>query len=332
MKTLKYILVATVAALVFSACQAESPALSGITAQSETLRLNYGSKARVPAWPEPWNCTDYEFTYKSANPDIASVDAYGTITTEGLGTTTITASQGSYSATVTVEVYAYTIADLIKDDLSAGLNGLWEFNKGAAMKATVGKDLVPHYPDGEGSLGPISNDGYTEETGFNKIDGAILTKKSALFELTHNLSAPSTYTFMIDAMRPSSTSANKYTTFFNRDLTNSADQYIYWRKDGRFQFGDGDHRPENTSYFSDDKWIRMVMTKDGKEKTMAVYANGGLIQKWTGADPTVAILPEGTWCLLNADNDGDDAPLYYSTIAVWDRSLTEEEVTKLGLI
>ena len=69
-----------------------------------------------------------------------------------------------------------------------------------------------------------------------------------------------------------------------------------------------------------------------KEKTMAVYANGGLIQKWTGADPTVAILPEGTWCLLNADNDGDDAPLYYSTIAVWDRSLTEEEVTKLGLI
>ena len=330
MKTLKYILVATVAALFFSACQPQSPALSGITAQSETIRLNYGSKARVPAWPEPWNCTDYEFTYKSANPEIASVDAFGTITTEGLGTTTITASQGSYSATVTVEVYAYTIANLIQDELSSGLNGLWEFNKGAAMKATVGVDLVPHYPDDEGVLGPISNDGYDEVTGFNKIDGAILTKKHALFELTHNLSSPSTYTFMIDALRPASTSDNKWTTFFNRDLTNSADQYIYWRKDGNFQFGDGDHR-SGEGYFSNDKWFRMVMVKDGTAKTMAVYANGNLLKSWTGADPTVAILPE-VKCLLNADNDGDDAPLYYSTVAVWNKALTEEEVTKLGLI
>ena len=332
MKTLKYILVATVAALFFSACQPQSPALSGITAQSETIRLNYGSKARVPAWPEPWNCTDYEFTYKSANPEIASVDAFGTITTEGLGTTTITASQGSYSATVTVEVYAYTIANLIQDELSSGLNGLWEFNKGAAMKATVGVDLVPHYfPGQKNTIGPVSNDGYTEVTGFNKIDGAILTKFCALFELTHNLSSPSTYTFMIDAMRPAS-SSGQYTTFFNPSLDNTADQYIYWRKDGRINFGDGSHRPEDYSYFSDDKWLRMVFTKDGSAKTMAVYANSKLIERWEGADPTVASMPEGAKCLLNADNDGDDAPLYYSTVAVWNRALTEEEVTKLGLI
>ena len=320
MKALKYILVAAVAAVAFSACQSNSPALSGITAQSETLRLNYGERARVPAWPEPWNCTDYEFTYKSANPDIASVDAYGTITTEGLGTTTITASQGSY-----------TIANLIQDELSSGLNGLWEFNKGAAMKATVGKDLIPHYPDAKGSLGPVSNDGYTEEMGFNKIDGAILTKQKALFELTHNLSSPSTYTFMIDALRPASTSDNKYTTFFNRDLTNEADQYIYWRKDGNFQFGDSNYRT-GEGYFSNDKWFRMVMIKDGNAKTMAVYANGSLLKSWTGADASTAILPEGTWCLLNADNDGDDAPLYYSTIAVWNKALTEDEVSKLGML
>ena len=332
MKALKYIIVAAVAAFALSSCQTESPALSGISAQSETLRLNYGSRARVPAWPEPWNCTDYQFTYKSANPNIASVDEFGTITTEGLGTTTITASQGSYSAQVTVEVYAYTIADLIQEEVSKGLNGLWVFDKGSAMKATVGTDLVPHYPDDEGVLGPVSNDGYEEVTGFNKIDGAILTKKSALFELTHNLSSPSTYTFMIDAMRPSSTSDNKYTTFFNRDLTNSADQYIYWRKDGKFQFGESTYRTDSADYFSNDKWFRMVMIKDGAGKTLAVYANASLIQKWSGVPEASAILPDGTWCLLNADNDGDDAPLYYSTIAVWDRALTEAEVTALGMM
>ena len=347
MKALKYIIVATIAALVFSACQRDNPALTGIATPAETYRISYGTRARVPAWPEPWNCTNYEFTYSSSNPEVATVDAYGTITPEFMGTTTITVTSGSFTATVPVEVYtdvpeeiwAHQIGDQIKEKYSNKLTGLWEFNIKAPMKATVGTDLVPHYPDKGGDIGPVSDDGYTKVLGFHSFDGAILTKYSACFELYHKLtqelvlgSVPgyATYTIMIDAMRPQS-SDNKYTTFFSYDPTNGSDQYIYWRKDGCFQFGgSGDYRLA-ADYFSNDKWFRMVMVKDYAGGTQKAFANGepiinlsGLtINDFTGWFPYEKVL-------LNGDNDGDDAPLYFSTVAVWDRALSDDEIKALG--
>ncbi len=348
MKTLKYIIIAAAAVLAFSSCN-KNPELKGIVAQTETLRLNYGERARVPAFPDPWNCTDYEFTYTSADPKIASVDKYGTITTVGLGTTTITASQGQYSATCTVEVYAYTIANLIQDNYKDGLNGLWEFGtpnstKEETMKATVGKDLVPHYPDSEGSLGPVSTDGFDVVTGFNGIDGAIHTRYSALFELTHNLTHGYIYTILIDALRPAEkygrrwvdekgvpqleSSSGRYTTFFNRDHTNAEDQYIYWRKpfdeEGLQVYG-GDWR-SGGGIFSDDKWFRIVIVQDAT--SIRQYANGAEILN-KAATKDSGELPEG-FALLNGDNDGDDAPLLYSTVAVWDKPMSAEEIAGLG--
>ena len=327
MKTLKYIILAAAATLVFASCN-KDPKLSGIEVPTEVIRINAGDRARVPAYPKPWNCTDYNFTYKVADESIVTVDTYGTITTRGLGTTTITASQGSYSATCTVEVYSYTIADLIQDKVADGLNGLWTFDKGSAMKATVGTDLEPHYPDTQAPRpGPVSSDGYTEVNGVNTFDGAILTKQYACFVLTHNLTSTSTYTFMIDAMRPSETSSGQWTTFFNSTLDNSADQWIYWRKDGILQFGSSSFRTGN-DYFSDDKWFRMVLIKDNASKKMYAYANGVNIGDWS-AEAWDAQVPEKQ-ILLNADNDGDDKPLYFSTVAVWNRALSADDVATLG--
>lgn len=348
MKALKYIIIAAAAALVFTSCN-KDPKLKGITAQTETLRLNYGDKARVPAFPDPWNCTDYDFTYTSADPSVVTVDRYGTITTVGLGTTTVTASQGSYSATCTVEVYAYTIANLIQDNYKDGLNGLWEFgtpngSKDDAMKATVGKDLVPHYPDSEGSLGPVSTDGFDVVTGFNGIDGAIHTRYSTLFELTHNLTHGYIYTILIDALRPAEkygrrwvdeegvehleSSSGRYTTFFNRDHTNAADQYIYWRKpfnEQGLQVYGGDWR-SGGGIFSDDTWFRIVIVQDAT--SIRQYANGAEILN-KAATKDSGELPE-TFALLNGDNDGDDAPLLYSTVAVWDKPMSADEIAGLG--
>lgn len=340
MKTLKYILFALAAVLAFSSCEKKSPTLQGI--RTEPMKIPYGLKTRVAAFPEPWDCTDYEFTYTSSDPDVASVDEFGTLTPEFMGTTTITVTSGSFTATVPVEVYtdipeeiwSYQIGDMIQDKFSDKLTGLWEFKTKTPMKATVGDDLVPHYPDARGDIGPVSNDGYNVVLGFHNFDGAILTKYSACFELTHNLSptipgAYGCYTILIDAMRPQG-SDNKYTTFFNRDMTNANDQYIYWRKDGIFQFGGGDYR-SGSEYFSNDTWFRIVMIKDYLGGIMKVFANGEPIfyrTNCTAADAAGAFFDAKL--LLNGDNDGDDAPLYFSTVAVWDKALSDDEVKTLG--
>lgn len=335
MKTLKYILIVAAAAFVLVGCNKKSPKLSGI--DFDPMTIQYGYTTFVSAYPKPWDCTDYTFTYTSANPDIVSVDAYGTVTPEWVGSTTINVSSGAYSASVPVEVvtdvpesiWGYQIGDLILDKVSDKLNGLWEFNGKAPMKATVGEDLIPHYPDSNGSLGPVSDDGYTKVLGFHAFDGAILTKYSALFELKCNLSSGTCYTFLIDAMRPSS-SNDKYTTFFSWEKTsNAADQYIYWRKDGCFQFGgSGDYR-SGPEYFSNDKWFRMVFFMDVANGTQKVFANGQKILDVASPNGT-GFFPYPDEVLLNGDNDGDDAPLYFSTVAVWDRALTDAEVATLG--
>lgn len=340
MKTLKYILITLAAILVFASCEKKSPTLTGI--RTADMRIEYGYKTSVSAWPEPWDCTDYRFTYSSSNPEVATVDEFGTITPEYMGKTTITVTSGSFSATVPVEVYTnvpeeiwgYQVGDLIKDKLSDKLTGLWEFNTKAPMKATVGDDLIPHYPDARGDLGPVSNDGYTSLLGFHNFDGAILTKYSSCFELTHHLTATipgayACYTILIDAMRPAA-SDNKYTTFFNWDITNANDQYIYWRKDGKFQFGGGDYR-SGDEYFSNDKWFRLVMIKDWLGGIMKVFANGEPIFYKTDltTDDSAGFFPYEK-VLLNGDNDGDDAPLYFSTVAVWDKVLTDDEAKLLG--
>ena len=346
MKTLKYILIVAAAAFVLVGCNKKSPKLSGI--DFEPMKIPYGYTTFVQAYPKPWDCTDYTFTYKSANPDIVSVDTYGTVTPEWVGNTSISVSSGAYSADVPVEVYTdvpesvwkYQIADLIQDKVSDKLVGLWEFNKKAPMKATVGDDLIPHYPDSGGDIGPVSNDGYTTVIGFHAFDGAILTKQQANFELKHHLTMGSrkildaldwygVYTILIDAMRPSS-SDNHYTTFFSFDPTNGSDQYIYWRKDGIFQFGGGDWR-SGSEYFSNDKWFRMVMISDYDNGIKKVFANGEpiyyktdcTVNDWGGAFPFDTVL-------LNGDNDGDDWPLNFSTLAVWDRPLSDAEFKTLG--
>ncbi len=84
-------------------------------------------------------------------------------------------------------IWGYQIGDLIQDKVSDELVGLWEFNGKAPMKATVGDDLIPHYPDSAGDAGPVSDDGYTKVLGFHAFDGAILTKDNACFELKHHL-------------------------------------------------------------------------------------------------------------------------------------------------
>lgn len=317
------ILSLSLAALLFSAsCSSDSTSVKGFTADS-SLRINFGTYVTVPVTLDPVDAEYASLTYKSSNDAVVTVDKHGTCFGVELGTATITVEGAGKTAQIAVEVYETTIGDLCQE--VSGLTGLWEFHMSDPMKATVGTDLIPHYPDSEGDLGPVSHDGYTPVQGFNSHDGAILTKYSALFELKHDTDGM-TYTFLIDAKRPSDTSDDRYTTFFNPSLDNSADQFIYWRKGGNFQVGGGGWRTDD-SYFSNDKWFRMVVVKDGPKSILKAFANGNEIGNWD--TDTGAALP-ATWALLNADNDGDDAPLFFTTVAFWNKALSDDEVKSLG--
>ena len=322
MKKIYIILSLAVAAMaLLASCSKEEGGAKGFSAEP-TLRINFGTYVTVPVTMDPVDAELSNLKYTSSDESVVTVDKHGTCFGVELGNATITVEGAGKTAQIAVEVYETTIGDLCQE--IDGLTGLWEFPMDAPMKATVGTDLIPHFHDSEGNLGPVSDEGYTAVEGFNVHDGAILTKQSALFEFKHDTDGM-TYTFLIDAKRPSETSDDHWTTFFNSTLDNSADQYIYWRKDGNFQVGGGGWRT-GEGYFSNDKWFRMVVVKDGPKSILRAYANANQLGNWD--TDTGAALP-ATWALLNADNDGDDYPLYFTTVAFWNRALSDDEVKSL---
>ena len=291
----------------------------------DALSLNMGSTATTPAYPIPWDCTDYEFTYTSSNPEVATVSEFGKITAVDPGDCTITISCGDKSATVNVNVYEITIGMALQE--LEGLTGLWEFNADDPLKATVGKDLVAYFrdPDGEEDcLGDKSDQGWTSIVGFNKRDGAVKTLLGNSFYCVHGLSNPTVYTLVIDALRPAS-SDGKYTSFVNVASNNSSDQSIYLRKGGEVQFGASGNRSSNA--ISNDKWYRFVFVKNANEY-MRIYVNTALWKDGTALDDRSVL--EDVACLLDADNDGDDQTLLWSTAAFFNRCLTESEIMSLG--
>ena len=311
--------------LIMASCSDDSTAVRTVrsyTADS-TLRINFGSYVTVPVTLDPVDAAYSDLTYSSSDESVVTVDKHGTCFGVEVGTATITVSGAGKTSQIAVEVYEITIGDLCQE--VSGLTGLWEFKKDAPMKATVGTDLIPHFGDSDGNLGEISDAGYTVVDGLNAHDGCILTKQSTLFELKHGTDGM-TYTFLIDAKRPSDPSDGQFTTFFNRSLDNSADQYIYWRRDGTLQVGGSAYRADASLYFSNDKWFRMVVVKDGPKNILKAYANATEIGSWE--TDTGGALPD-QWALLNADDDGDDYPLYFTTVAFWNKALSDDEVKSL---
>jgi len=296
--------------------------LKGIEVGSD-LSLNLGTSAIVPAYPIPWDCTDYEFTFSSSNPEVAAVDAYGKVVAYDSGDATITISCGSYNNSVNVNVYEITIGQKCQE--ISGLVGLWEFNQPNPLKATVGTDLIA-YHHGSNELGTTdgAENDYAQCTGFNKKDGAIKTIDfNPAFYCKHGLSSGSTYTILIDAFRPAS-SGGRYTTLINTDLTNTGDQVVYWRKEGYLQVDGSSNR--STNAIENDKWYRTVIVKDGSS-SLKSYVNSVLWKE--GGNPSGAVFDDVA-ILLNADNDGDDRSLEWSTVAIFDRALTSTEIAVLG--
>lgn len=216
---------------------------------------------------------------------------------------------------------------------AATLTGLWEFNNASNIgQATVGTDLVivGTAPTHSASL----SDGSTSLNGVISTVGGVSNYLRATHGIAPNGGGAGTYvnewSIAFDVFSPAA-STNSWRALFQTNQANSNDADYFIRNTG-------DTLGINSLTYSptginDGQWNRIVVTFNLgttlPSDEIKTYVNGSLFHTHNdaGLDGTYALDPT---LLLFADNDGENASLNVSTVAVFNGALTATEVTSLG--
>ena len=133
--------------LIFAGCQekgfGEGVTLKGIEVE-EIFRIGVNQIGKAKAYPIPWNCTDYEFSWTTSDPSVATVNNYGTVTAVAQrdATCNLTVSGSSFSKTIQVQVIAKPQIELFEE---TNVKHLFLFEDASnLLKATIGTDLLRH--------------------------------------------------------------------------------------------------------------------------------------------------------------------------------------------
>lgn len=91
--------------------------VTGVSLGETSLELEAGSNATLTANVAPANASNKNVTWNSDNTSVATVDKYGVVTAQAVGTATITVTteDGSYTATCDVTVTAAPVATALLD-------------------------------------------------------------------------------------------------------------------------------------------------------------------------------------------------------------------------
>ena len=103
---------------------AKTIAVTSISLDNTSLSIKVGDTQQITATVQPDDATDKSVTWTSSDASVATVDNNGTVTGVSVGTATITAQAGDYTATCTVtvnkiEVTSITLSET-KVDLKVG--------------------------------------------------------------------------------------------------------------------------------------------------------------------------------------------------------------------
>lgn len=177
----------------------ETVPCTGVSFASATIAVKVGKSVGTGIVVSPSNTTD-TLTVVSSNPSVVSVSSDGTtITGNALGSATITATCGSYSATASVSVVESTLPTLVWSDTAAynidasgniisGDAYITEkqvFNDGAVVQFVSGGNYgYPRTAIYKGNTFVAK----TERNGFDYL-AFILAKRSAVFGLHPNTNA-----------------------------------------------------------------------------------------------------------------------------------------------
>jgi len=225
--------------------------------------------------------------------------------------------------------------------LEDGLVGLWEFNDaGNLTAASIGNALI------------LNGDGQWAVAGIGGADGAVAVEKGTYYQADHGIPANggssswvNEFTLLFDVMYPEE-SVGKWRTFYQTNWSNSNDaDYFIHPADESWGVGDlgyTDNATVGEWYSKPNTWYRAVITvnldNDPDQAFHDLYVDGVLKGNHKtdhlGLDGRFSLYPADhatPYIVLAGDNDGDDALMYFSNIAIWDRPLGPDEIAALGV-
>lgn len=269
-----------------------------------------GATIQFEAAPIPANTTEFAPVWTSSNSAVADISETGLLTTHIVGTTTVTVTSGNISKTVEVSVVSSA------EGFFHGANAYWQFDDPLDFtKATIGRPL-----EAAGS-------------GFTAVDGGVRVGIGSYFRAHHGIAANgggnrvNEYTVLFD-YRLTELTGGVWYGLIQTDLSNSGDSDIWIdSSNGRIgcedrYSGNGAIPIENVNYH------RIVVAV--KLPEYKIYVDGVLVLNTTiGIDNERRSL-DTNGVLFFADASGWDTDIDVSNIIVWDRALSESEVTALG--
>ncbi len=114
---------------------------------AESMTLFRGYSARLEVTILPWNVSNRDVVWTSADPSIVDVNQYGLITAMKLGTTTVTATSVldpsvSASVTVTVETLPVNLEGVVLDELGYPIQFNWNLMETDTWTPGIALDTV----------------------------------------------------------------------------------------------------------------------------------------------------------------------------------------------
>lgn len=206
---------------------------------------------------------------------------------------------------------------------SGALVGLWQFeNPGNLTSATIGANLAL-----TGAQAATTGSGTPSDTGASQLG------VGDYYTVTHGIAANgggsyvNEYTILWDLMYPAAT-AGSWKSLLQTAVGNSNDGDLFIRPSGpQGAIGVGD-TGYSTNTTAADTWYRVVLSVDNGSH-FRVYVNGN---EWLSAvgQPVDARFSLDPVFHVFADNDGDDATMNLSNLAIWDGALTADAIGALG--
>ncbi|MDR0698195.1 MAG: Ig-like domain-containing protein [Tannerella sp.] len=286
--------------------------VQNISVSPEKIALVAGKSRAVSIVVAPDDAADKTLIWESSNNSVATV-IDGTITAKSIGVAVITAksvTNPDVSATVSV-----TVPDMSTfPAVFAEAAGLWLFGTPSDIaNATIGSPLAI-----KGSGNPVS-----PVTGSN----AVTVPKGRYFEANHGIVANgggnnvNEYTMVIDFRIPAT---GQWYSFFQTNINNNDDAECFINTGGSIGVGATGYSGATVSA---NVWHRLIVTKLGTSYNIYLDGNN-IVNASLSIDDRFSLSPNGV--ILLGDNDGDDADIDASGIAIWNRQLSAEEIYALG--
>ncbi len=205
--------------------------------------------------------------------------------------------------------------------------GLWEFNGTNPNSATIGA--------------PLEIFGSAQDAaGITPEDGAMNIGEDSYYICTHGL-APNgggtkvnEWTLLIDFSYPPSSLSDPpsgYNDFFQLDPTNADDADWTINSSGAIGIGAVGYSSAYGYTTKPNTWYRMVVVVDNGVRH-DLYVDGVEIFKGNqqGVDGRFCLADKILLFAAGYNQDGDDAPINVSNVAIWDVPLSADEILTLG--